>query len=282
MNLENVARRFDLVPMWDAYNGKKLRARCQVTPWDSPRRDGLTTLRRTLSMAYGAKLPERRAVVIGGESWIIARDPSADSFGRHVIRVGYVAQQAHLGLVGDTTQVLSSEALPVFLSRVWVKDVKDITTTSEAESQYYVYFTEGEPVVPGCFLFIDNAWHICRNVIAGAAGLMIAECNELEKDCLVDVELTHQEWDPVLEIYSSAASETLKGILLSWRDDYRHELPSAEKEQVGDIRFRFRAEDGEKFMPSSRIRFKGDYWQFVSRTLRDDGAHSIVFRRVSE
>ena len=97
MRLEQVSRFFDRTPMWDAYTGQKLRAKCQVVAWDSPRRDGLTTLRRTFYMRYGSHLPTRRTVVVGGEAWLVATDPSGDSFGAAVTRVGYVAQQAHLG-----------------------------------------------------------------------------------------------------------------------------------------------------------------------------------------
>lgn len=281
MKLKAVAKRFDLTPMWDAYTGQKLKAKCQVTAWDSPRRDGLTTVRRTLSMARGAQLPTRGAVVIGGDAWIVARDPSPDTFGYDVVRMGYVAQQAHIGKVGQTADVLDGTAKEVFLSRVWVKDVKDITTTSEAQGQYYVYFTEGEPVKQGQFLFIDGLWHICRNILTSAAGFMVAECNELEPDCVIDVHLVTQgRYNPITERHEQAAPEVLKGILLGWRDDYVHELASAAKEQVGDVRIRFRAGDSGSLKMTSRMTHDGDEWQVVSMTERNDGSVSVVWRRV--
>ena len=43
MDLVAVSRRFDMTPLWDAYTGEKLSATCQVTVWDNPRRDGLTS-----------------------------------------------------------------------------------------------------------------------------------------------------------------------------------------------------------------------------------------------
>lgn len=234
MNLAAVARRFDRTSMWDAYNGKKLAATCQVTAWDSPRRDGLTTVRRTLYTAYGSQLPPRRAVLIGGEAWIVAEDPAHDTFGKDVTRVGHIAQQAHMGKVGNTAQVLEDTSAEVYLSRVWVKDVKDISTTSEAQGQYYIYFVRGEPVKPGSFLWAGGLWHLCRNVISGTAGLMIAECNELEPDCVVQVEVQEKGvWDPVTETYAPTVPTTLRGILTTWKDDYALEMPSAEKRAGG-------------------------------------------------
>lgn len=282
MNLADVARRFDRTTMWDAYNGKKLAATCQVTAWDSPRRDGLTTIRRTLYTAYGARLPDRRAVVIGAETWLLAEDPAHDTYGRDVSRVGYIAQQAHLGKVATTAQVLDDAAEEVFLSRVWVKDVKDISTTSEAQGQYYIYFARGEAVRPGTFLHAGGLWHICRNVISGTAGLMIAECNELDPDCVVQVEVQGSgKWDPVTETYGPSTTLPLRGIRMTWKDDYALELPSSEKEQVGDVRIRFKSVDAAHLKTDARITLRGDVWQLVSRSDKADDSVSTVWRRVA-
>lgn len=282
MRLEQVSRFFDRTPMWDAYTGQKLRAKCQVVAWDSPRRDGLTTLRRTFYMRYGSLLPTRRAVVVGGEAWLVATDPSGDSFGAAVTRVGYVAQQAHLGKAGTTAEVLANGGTAVYLSRVWIKDVKDITTTSESQSQYYIYFTPGEPVQVGQFLQVDGQWHICRNILSGAAGLMVAECNELEPDCFVSVRIPSTgTWDPITETYIGGSDLTLQALLLNWRDDYTHELPSFDKEQVGDIRLRFAPADAVHLKQDTRIEFRGDKWQLASQTKRSDDSVSAVFRRVT-
>lgn len=282
MNLISVAKHFDRTPMWDAYTGRLLKARCQVTVWDSPRRDGLTTIRRTLSMAYGAKLPERHTVIIAGEVWIIARTLAPDTFGGKTTRVGYIAQLARLGKVGRTADVLGETAQEVYLSRTWVKDTKDIVNTSESQGQYYIYFTQGEPVEQGQFLFVDGLWHICKNILTGTAGLMIAECNELEPDSIVQVQLVSAGgvWNPVTEQYEQAEAQDLKVIMLDWRDDYLHELPSSEKEEVGDIRMRVQSEDKHLIKMDSRVHYREKVWQVVSIENRADDSVSVALRQV--
>ena len=97
MQLQYVAKRFDTTPVFDAYTGDLQPHRCQVTLWDNPRRDGLTTLRRTISAAKEFEPPPRRAVVIGKEAWIIGTYAHPDTFDADIVRRGYVMQFAQPG-----------------------------------------------------------------------------------------------------------------------------------------------------------------------------------------
>lgn len=281
MDLVRVSRRFDQTPMWDAYTGQKLAAQCQMTAWDNPRRDGLTTIRRTLSVAGNCRFPRRHAVIIGGLPWLISRLDNPDLWGTKINRDGYVAQQALLGINATTAEMLTETGTPTYLSRVWVKDVKDISTTSEAQGQYYVYFTQAEPVQESEFLYVDGRWHLVRNIVSGTAGLMIAECNELEADCVVQVKLqTPGAYNPVTETYDAAAEVVLKAIWLEWRDDYRHGLPSHEAEQTGDERLRFQAADAHHIRGDTRLELRGVTWQVTDIEPRLHGAVSAAIRRV--
>ena len=279
MDLVSVAQLFDTTPMWDAYSGRLLKAKCQVTVWDNPRRDGLTTLRRTLSMSREAKLPTRRAVIIGGHVWLVSAFFNPDTWGAAVNRKGCVAQLAELGKVATTDQVLESTCESVYLSRVWVKDVKDITTSSEFQSQYYVYFSTGEQLEEGEFVFIKHRWHIIRNIYTATAGFSIAECNELERKCICSIEVDVGSYDPVTESISSEVHK-VPVIQLDWRDDYCNRLPSAEPQQVGDIRFRTSRKYAHLLTEGSKFYFDGLQWTRVRVEHKNFGAVSVVLRRV--
>lgn len=281
MELHNVAARFDLTPMWDAYSGKLLKAKCQITAWDNTRRDGMTTVRRTLFVKQGTKFPRRHTVVVGGQAWILARLENLDTWGRHNTRIGYVAQYADLGRVGQTDEVLQDKCEEVYVSRVWVKDVKDISTTSEAQGQYYIYFTHGENIKEGGFVFVMNRWHIVRNLITGTAGLMIAECNELESDCLTEIHVINSGvYNPVSETYDNAQELKIKALTLEWKDDYTHELPSREKEEVGDKRLRISSQDAAFINEATQFKWKDVLWQVSNIETRRDKSLSVAIRRV--
>lgn len=281
MHLPQVSSYFDRTPMWDAYTGRRLKARCQVTLWDTPRRDGMTTIRRTLFMKSGSKLPSRHAVIIGNQVWILARILNEDTWGNHVSRVGYVAQYAKKGIIARTDQVLLGGGLVSYVSRVWVKDVKDISTTSEGQGQYYIYYTYSEPVEEGGFIFVDGRWHIVRNTVKGTAGLMVASCNELEPDCIRTVVVVNQGvFDPVLEVYEGSQQVEIQALLLNYKDDYKHELPSREAEEIGDKRLRIASFDSDLISQSTQFEIDGVLWQVVNIEKRIDESLSVSIRRV--
>ncbi|WP_274584090.1 hypothetical protein V9W64_10865 [Neisseria leonii] len=279
--LEKVAGLFERTPMWCAYTGRKLKARCQITAWDTPRRDGMTTIRRTFTLRPGDTLPKRNAVIVGGQTWIVSKIPNIDTWGVHNSRAGYVAQYAEPGLVARTEEVLSGGGLPVYMSRVWVKDVKDIMTTSETQGQYYVYYTHGEPVEEGEFIDICGRLHIVRNLVSGTAGLMIAEVNELERDCVVDV-LVQSEgvYDPVTETYENGDDALFKAVMMTWKDDYAHELASRAPEHTGDKRLRIAAADAGRVAQDARLVVDGAEYVVVEIDRRKHGAVSVSIRRV--
>lgn len=279
MDLVAVSRRFDMTPLWDAYTGEKLSATCQVTVWDNPRRDGLTTLRRTLSMAYSVELPARHTLIIGGQVWIVSAYSNPDTWEKDVSRKGYVAQLAELGRISRTSQLLDGSGEYVYMSRVWVKDVKDITTSSEFQSQYYIYFTKGENFEEGEFAFIKDRWHIIRNVYTSTAGFYIAECNELEPECIFSLSVDVGDYDPVSETTTKDIRQ-IPVIKLDWRDDYTNSLPSAEPQQVGDIRFRTSQEYAEYLEKAVEVYFEGAKWKLVRVEHRNHGAISVVVRKV--
>lgn len=279
MDLATVAGRFDLTPMWDAYSGQLLKHKCQVKVWDDPRRDGLTTLRRIVSMAHQAEVPKRHTVIIGGQVWLLSDYSNPDPFDNYVNRKGYVAQLAKLGKVATTAQVLDEQGQAVYMSRVWIKDVKDITTSSESQSQYYVYFTHGEPLFEGEFVFICDRWHIIRNIYSSTAGFLIAECNELEANCLGTLQADIGEYDPVSETTISDI-QNIPVIKLDWRDDYVNSLPSGESQQEGDIRLRTSRKYAHLLIEGRKFSFDSLNWTLVRVEHRQWGAVSAVLRRV--
>lgn len=278
MQLKDVARRFDTTPIFEAYTGEIWPHRCQVTLWDNPRRDGLTTLRRTISGGKGFTLPPRRAVVIGEKAWIVGTYAHPDTFDADIVREGYVMQFAQLGAVGTALDFFNSTFKPVYVSRVWVKDVKDISTTSEAQSQYFIYFTEDEDVREGEFIFVHNRLHIVRNIKKEASGLWTAEANELEDEVFGEIKFPGgSTYDPITETWTGGTLNTAPAIVLKWNDDYIYDLASHEKPLVGDIRMRLRSTDTPSL--DDLITYHDLEYRVVSITPRGPDVNSVVIRR---
>ncbi len=282
MELKNVAKRFDTTPMWESYTGKKLRARCQITPWDNPRRDGLTTVRRTISVEHRTLFPLRRAIYAGGAHWIVGDKHNPDTLNNSVTRVGYIVQQAEKGLVGETSQVLENSCKPTFMSRVWVKDVKDVTITSETQSQYFIYYVPYEDILDGSFIQLNGRWHIVHNTVTGVSGLNIAYCSELERDCVHTVKITTDgEWNPITESYAAGVSVSVKCIVTTPRDDFSNQLASRVTIQLGDVRLRFQSGYSQLVDLTTTIDYLGDIWQVIGIQDRTDESFSALIRRLA-
>lgn len=283
MKFESVSRKFDNTLMWDAYSGKPLKFRCQITAWDAPRRDGLTTVRRSMSVDAGFIPPSRRGIIAARQFWIMSHQPAHDTWNGNVHRAGYILQQATPADIFNTEDLLSSDGRGTvsLASRVWVKDVKDITTESEQQSQYLIYFAVGESVRESDFVMISERLHIVRNLYESAAGFLTAECNELEPDCIVGVSLVSKgHYNPVKETYEDTLGENFPAVRMNWKDDYSNHMPSFSKEEVGDKRLRISREHSQFVKMESRLHFDGNYWTVTGIDKRLDGAVSVSVRRV--
>lgn len=283
MKFESVSRKFDNTLMWDAYNGRLLKYRCQITPWDAPRRDGLTTVRRTISVDAGFVPPKRRGIIAAKQFWIISDFPAHDTWNGNVHRAGYIIQHAAPVEVFDTETLLASDGIgrDTLASRVWVKDVKDISQESEMQSQYLIYFAVGEDIAESDFVMVSGRLHIVRNLYESAAGFLVAECNELEEDCIVGVSLVSTgRYNPVTEAYEDALGADFPAVRMHWKDDYANHLPSFIKEEVGDRRLRLSREHAPLVKMDSKLDFDGHRWAVTGLDSRKDGAVSVSVRRV--
>ena len=120
-----------------------------------------------------------------------------------------------------------------------------------------------------------------RGIVSGTAGLMIAECNELAEDCIVNVEVQAAAvYDPVTESYSNGTAQTIPAVFMEWRDEYVNELPSNEKEQTGDKRIRVSDLHGRLLGMATRLKVRGTLWQVTGLDTKADGSVSAALRRV--
>lgn len=283
MKFESVSRKFDRTLMWDAYNGKLLKYRCQITAWDVPRRDGLTTVRRSMSVDANFVPPQRRGIIAAKQFWIMSHFPSHDTWGNNVHRAGYILQHAEPAEIFGTENLLASDGigLTALASRVWVKDVKDISQESELQSQYLIYFAVGENIRESDFVLLSDRVHIVRNLYESAAGFLVAECNELETDCIIGVSLVSTgHYNPVTESYEDEKSVAFPAVRMNWKDDYSNHLPSFAKEEVGDRRLRLSREHAPLVKMDSKLDFDGHRWSVTGIDDRPDGAVSVSVRRV--
>ena len=282
MKLQNVARFFDSTPLRDAYTNANFGVG-QLDLFDDSKRDGVTVLRRVLSVVAQWTPPPRGVLSFTGESWIVGL-AYPDVFKGQVIRKRFILHRSDgicQFLTGDELLTPGATGLKAHASKAWVKDVKDISTTSDLQSQYVVYAAKSEALAQGMFVrFPDGTILLARNSYSAVSGFRALECSELEPDALTTVQLTLQRptYDPVLETYAAVAPVAVPAIVTRFLDDYEFRNEKMPDAFIGDLRVRVRAVDAVGVQAGDSLTLNSKSWKILSVDPRADSTLSMHIR----
>lgn len=237
MRLDTASKYFDRTLCRDAYNPTTgLTFKAQLNLFDDSMRDGTTVVRRVLSCASTVVLPTRRTTKIHDEVFIIG-GVHKDSFDGTVVRQKYVVQRCDgLALVRTADQALRTLAgTDMYASRLWVKDLKELETSSRLSAFLNIYTAPTETVPVGSFVLLGGRWHVIRNTFLGAAGFNVCEADELPPNALTTCSYsTSGVYDPATD--TAIGSTTSVPVLQHrWQDDYAYQMMAAERFDDGDV-----------------------------------------------
>lgn len=225
MRLLAAARHFDRLECLDGYSGDLL-FKAQLGLYDDNKRDSETAERRVLSVAGGVDLPTRRVVQAAGTRWILGH-ANPDDFAGHVVRVGYVAQEAtYLSQIRTLSEVcLSLPGFTAYAGRAWVKNMAFSQQGSKLVPQYHLHFAAGEPVGEDLVASFEGRLNLIRAVESGPGGTLVATCEEIPEPAIETGTLTAGTFDPVTETLSGTP-QAVRLLRLRWQSlfAYRNNL----------------------------------------------------------
>jgi hypothetical protein len=233
MRLKNAARMFDDTPVYDAYTGEKL-FDCQFSSFNDVNAIGSTSTRRVLSIAPGLQVPERRAVRIFEDVWLIG-DGNPDSWKGQVIRQSFNMRKAtdiaYILTPGEAC--LEAPGTQVFVHKAYFKDTVNSFTEADYDPFWNVYVAPVEPTRQGGFLRIDDQLYRTRSAYLPVENLRIAQCDEVD---FGPVSATFQTgvYLPVNDRYDASEHHTA-AILLDHTKAFRMLAASSEKHVPGDV-----------------------------------------------
>lgn len=215
MRLFDAARYFDSVLCKDAYTDAVL---CvgQFEAYDDSKRDAYGAERRILSLSPDQELPTRLALRTQIGAWLLGKG-QADVFRGTTIRIKYVTQRAdHMAAILAPDQLLAGEAgLPVCVSIIWLKDVKQQEVSSAPPSLCEIFLAANERVVPGQFILSEGELYCVHSTHTSEAGFFVAEAERLEQ-LPAQGQLRSIELDPVLDTETVVTTE-LPMLLARWQ-----------------------------------------------------------------
>ena len=282
MRFPNVANYFDRTPIRDAYSRISL-GHGQLDLFDDSKRDGVTVLRRVLSTKSSWNAPLRGVVDLAGASWMVG-NAYPDQFYGAIVRKRYILHRSEglcQFLTGNELLTAGAVGIRAHASKVWVKDTKDISTTSEQQSQYVVYAPMSETLSQGLYVrFPDGTLLLARNCFPTAAGFRALECSELEPTALTTIQMVVQRatYDPVTETYAAVAPAPIPAVVTRFLDDYEFRNEKMSDAFVGDLRVRVRAVDAPQVRAGDTIALNAVQFNVLSVDTRADNTLSLHVR----
>lgn len=237
MRLQSAARYFDKVACADAYT-PAVTFKGQLDVFDDSKRDGATVLRRILSVAPDVTLPARRTITAEGDTWLIGAGHK-DSFNGEAIRTKHIIHRADgAATIKTAAQALATGGTASYASRLWIKDLKEVEVSSSLFSMLNVYLAPGETVAIGNLILLSGRLHLVRNVYTGAAGLLIAESDELAANAVASVTYTPRggAYVPASDTVVPGSPVVLNLLRTRFQDDYVYQNEAAPRYVEGDIR----------------------------------------------
>lgn len=237
MRLKDAARYFDKTVCADVY-APTVTFKAQLDLFDDAKRDGATVLRRILSTSPDVVLPARLTITTSGGVWMIGTG-HIDSFNSEDIRTKYIIHHADgPATIKTVAQALSTGGTPSYASRLWIKDLKEVDVSSSLFSMLNVYFAPNEAVAAGNLILLAGHLHFVRNVYTGAAGLLIAESDELPANAVSSVTYTPRggAYNPTTDVTAASAPITANLLRTRYQDDFAYQNEAAPKYVTGDIR----------------------------------------------
>lgn len=248
MDLKKAARFFDRTDARDAYNHAR-KFKCQIEPLDLYRMDGARVKVRGMETAPGVKIPERRAIYVDGQVYLVS-DMSADQWGGERIRQRFVIQGADRVIQIKTIaeELAGSTGTQAFAAIDFNKYSTDERDSSEYHPQYHIYVAPGEPVAENCIISTVDTFYLVRNAHLATSGLRDALCNQIDGPVIDAATFTSRAYDPVTDTYAEATS-TVRCIRIRWQDHFMYLSPASEKFERGDMMI---------LLPSSVVVASGD------------------------
>lgn len=268
MRLQAAANSANTVPCVDAYTGR-LAFRGQFSLYDDVKRDSDTSERRVISVAPDTRLPDRKVVKVPGGARFIIGHGNVDYWKGRPIRVGYVAHEAtYLARLSTLGQACTNAGVDVWMGRNWVKDAVYSAQDSALAPQFSIYMAMSELVrVPNIIQF-EQSTLVVRSVHPGAAGILIAACDELEAPAKEQATLRTGTYDPVTDT-TTYVGNSVNVLRVRWQSLFAYTNGLAPKFGPGDIQLVIPStSDGVK--AGARVDLSDGVWQIQSTNRLDD------------
>ena len=232
MTLADASCYFARTPILDADTGLTL-FYGQVDPYDDAKRDSATAYRRVLSVKPGTVVPAGRAIKILGSVWVLGGSELDGQAEAH--RQKYVLHPApsKLSFSRMGVYVAGTTASMVWGDMVWMKDGREIASSSKMVPTYTLYAPVGSDIREYDVIRIGTTGYLVEAPHNQASGILSATCLKLEYAPEV-ASLETRTYDPAQGKYTFSAITSVRCLRLRWQSLYLYGSQYEARYQEGD------------------------------------------------
>lgn len=260
LTLAEASTYFDRTEVLDADSGRILFLG-QMDIYDDVRRDSGGAYRRILSVAPGTVMPAHRALRVHGVVWLAG---GMESDGLETVhRDKYVLQrtQGRLSVSRLGAYLLGTPANLLWGAVEWVKDGKEINSSSRSHAQSTGYFAQGADVREYDIVDASGVMHLVTSVHPQPSGYLAATCVETEFP-LANATLATRVYDPALGKYTASVSTTVPALRVRWQVLYEFASDADARFRPGDCVIALPA--GTAVATKDTLTLAGELWAVQS------------------
>lgn len=238
----------------------------QVGNFDDSRRDAGSAYRRILSITPGTTLPNPAAVNIHGQVWLVGSKEIDGLEEMH--RDKYVLQACTAEYSLSSLSVYVSGAVsPSTLKRwagvEWVKDGKEIGSSSDTVRFYTVFLPSGTPVRERQVVVspLGGEVYLVMSVHTLPSGFVSANTVRLDST-LTTSQITPRAYSAATGAYTLGAAATVACLQVRWQNLFAYDTEAEARYQEGDETLVFPS--GTPVNTASLITYAGRTWRAVS------------------
>ncbi len=231
MNLYNVARYGDRVIGRDAYGSDTFML--QFEPMSFSKIDGVSILKRQISVAPTVTIPSRRCINIGGQVFITGHG-AYDYWEGQVIRVTLILQGAD-GLADLTTIAAELAGTPpstAYAALAFAKYLPDAEDSSRYPPQYQVFLSGTESAPADSLVKLNSVWYLIKESYISTSGLRVSLANAIDSPNFEDA-TSSRVYNPVTDTHTTTDT-TMKIFRVKWSEHFRYLSKASEQYERGD------------------------------------------------
>jgi hypothetical protein len=234
MDLRKLSRRFDDIPISDAYTGAALYLG-QVSSFIDSQVDGTIATRRVLSLDPDHVIPTHRCINYLNEKWLVG-DGITDGLQGQALRTSYAMKKVleRYTLASPGQAALGLGGLNIYGQRQYLKSTVNGPTDAEYNPFWHIYISQSVEAHKGYYMVsAEGEYFKVRSKYSLMEGFQVLESDQINEGWFTAAVFQGNTYDPITETTTGDLIPTT-GILVDAYMSYSYQTQAEKKYVSGD------------------------------------------------